>query len=97
MHQVCRIIEAPARVAWRVLIETREWPTLGAARARRGGLGAALESLAPHRDALVGVVVESIFNWHWLVDALMEAGYRVHLANTAALVQDTGLKYSDDD
>lgn len=27
----------------------------------------------------------------------MEAGCAVHLANTAALVQDTGLKYSDDD
>jgi transposase len=31
------------------------------------------------------------------VDALMEAGYRVHLANTAAIVQYSGLKYSDDD
>jgi transposase len=27
----------------------------------------------------------------------MEAGYRVHLANTAAIVQYSGLKYSDDD
>jgi transposase len=59
--------------------------------------GAVLEALAPYREALVGVVVESTYNWYWLVDALMEAGYRVHLANTAALVQYTGLKYSDDD
>lgn len=64
---------------------------------KRGNGRAVLEALAPHREALVGVVVESTFNWYWLVDALMEAGYRVHLANTAALVQDTGLKYSDDD
>jgi hypothetical protein len=27
----------------------------------------------------------------------MEAGYQVHLANTAAIVQYSGLKYSDDD
>ncbi len=27
----------------------------------------------------------------------MEAGYRVHLANTAAVVQYRGLNYSDDD
>jgi transposase len=31
------------------------------------------------------------------VDALTEAGYPVHLANTAALVQYSGLKYSDVD
>ena len=45
----------------------------------------------------MGLVVESTYNWYWLVDALMEAGYRVHLANTAAIVQYSGLKYSDDD
>jgi len=45
----------------------------------------------------VGLVVESTYNWYWLVDALMEAGYRVHLGNTAAIVQYSGLKYSDDD
>ena len=56
-----------------------------------------LEALAPHREAIEGLVVESTYNWYWLVDALMEAGYRVHLANTAAIVQYSGLKYSDDD
>jgi transposase len=56
-----------------------------------------LEALAPHREAIVGLVVESTYNWYWLVDALMEAGYAVHLANTAAMVQYSGLKYSDDD
>jgi len=64
---------------------------------KRGNGRAVLEALAPHSEALVGVVVESTFNWYWLVDAMMEAGYRVHLANTAALVQYTGLNYSDDD
>lgn len=58
---------------------------------------AVLEALAPFREAIEGLVVESTYNWYWLVDALMEAGYRLHLANTAAIVQYSGLKYSDDD
>ena len=42
-------------------------------------------------------MVESTYNWYWLVDGLMEQGYRVHLANTAAIQQYNGLKYTDDD
>jgi transposase len=42
------------------------------------------------------VVVESTYNWYWLVDGLMEADYRVHLANPAAMQQYNGLKYTDD-
>jgi len=53
--------------------------------------------LAPFQDALEGLVVESTYNWYWLVDGLMAAGYVVHLANTAAIVQYEGLKYADDD
>jgi transposase len=56
-----------------------------------------LAALAPYREAIKGLVVESTYNWYWLVDALMDSGYRVHLANTAAIVQYSGLKYSDDD
>ena len=41
--------------------------------------------------------MESTYNWYWLVDGLMEQGYRVHLANTAAIQQYNGLKYTDDD
>jgi hypothetical protein len=40
---------------------------------------------------------ESTFNWYWLVDGLMDLGYRVHLANPAAIQQYSGLKYTDDD
>ncbi|QVL48306.1 MAG: SRPBCC family protein [Thiocapsa sp.] len=29
MHRIDRIIEAPAGVAWRILIDTREWPIWG--------------------------------------------------------------------
>lgn len=59
-------------------------------------LPAYLESLAPYREQLVGVVVESTFNWYWLVDGLLDEGYRVHLVNPAAIVPYRGLKYSDD-
>src|SRR5262247_3131732 len=55
-----------------------------------------LEPLAPHQADIMGVVVESTYNWYWLVDGLMEAGYRVHLANPAAMQQYSGLKYTDD-
>jgi transposase len=55
-----------------------------------------LEALAPYQAALTGVVVESTYNWYWLVDGLMEADYRVHLANPAAMQQYNGLKYTDD-
>jgi len=55
-----------------------------------------LQALEPFRAELAGVVVESTYNWYWLVDGLEGAGYRVHLANTAAIQQYSGLKYSDD-
>src|SRR5437870_11366167 len=55
-----------------------------------------LERLAPYRSDIKGVVVESTYNWYWLVDGLMEAEYRVHLANPAAMQQYGGLKYTDD-
>jgi len=58
---------------------------------------AILALLAAHREELVGVVVESTYNWYWLVDALQAAGYRVHLANTAAIKRYEGLKHSDDE
>ncbi|MEM5373389.1 transposase, partial [Paraburkholderia azotifigens] len=53
-------------------------------------------ALAPHREELVGVVIEATFNWYWLVDQLINDGYRVHLANPAAIRQYEGLKYSGD-
>lgn len=57
-----------------------------------------LETLTPFHDQLKGFVVESTFNWYWLVDGLMEAGYGdAHLANPAAIKQYEGLKYSDDE
>jgi transposase len=63
----------------------------------RNSLETILDLLDPHRDALAGLVVESTYNWYWLVDGLMEAGYKVHLANTTAIQQYSGLKHADDD
>ena len=54
------------------------------------------EQLAAYRDSLEGIVVESTYNWYWLVDGLMDAGHKLHLANTAAIQQYEGLKYTDD-
>jgi transposase len=55
-----------------------------------------LGQLAPYNTELKGLVVESTYNWYWLVDGLMEANYLVHLANPAAIQQYSGLKYTDD-
>jgi transposase len=55
-----------------------------------------LEQLAPYQAEIKGVVVESTYNWYWLVDGLMDADYRVHLANPAAMQQYSGLKHTDD-
>jgi transposase len=59
-------------------------------------LDTVLAWLEPYRDAIVGIVVESTYNWYWLVDGLQEHGYKVHLANTIAIQQYDGLKYRDD-
>lgn len=53
--------------------------------------------LARWKDELAGVVVESTYNWYWLVDGLEDAGFRVQLANTAAIKQYDGLKHSSDE
>ena len=54
------------------------------------------KTLYPYKRGIQGIVVESTFNWYWIVDGLMEAGYRVHLANPSAIKQYEGLKYTDD-
>lgn len=48
------------------------------------------------QDEMAGVVVESTYNWYWLVDLLGDAGYRVHLANPGAIQKYSGLKHADD-
>jgi transposase len=55
-----------------------------------------LQVLEPHRKQIKGIVVESTYNWYWLVDGLMDTDYKVHLANPSAIKQYDGLKHSDD-
>jgi len=52
--------------------------------------------LEPHRPDLAGVVVESTYNWYWLVDGLMDTGYQMHLAHPSAIKKYEGLKHSGD-
>jgi len=65
-------------------------------RKQANELGLVLKALEPFGGWLAGVVVESTYNWYWLVDGLMEAGWRVHLANTAGAEQYAGIKHSND-
>ena len=62
----------------------------------RNDLALILSALEPDQATVQGVVVESTYNWYWLVDGLMDAGYRVHLAHAPALPQYSGLKHVDD-
>ena len=63
----------------------------------RNQLDLILKTLKPFRKQLKGLVVESTFNWYWLVDGLMDAGYKsLHLANPSAIRQYEGLKHIDD-
>jgi transposase len=56
-----------------------------------------LKALEPFAANLEGIVVESTYNWYWLVDGLQEAGYKMHLANPSASEQYSGLKHADDE
>ncbi len=58
--------------------------------------GVILSELAPYQDQIEGIVVESTYNWYWLVDELKEVNYKVHLANTASIQAYKGLKHTND-
>ena len=51
-----------------------------------------LEPLSLHHGEIEGLVVESTYNWYWLVDGFMEAGDRLHLGHPAAMQQYSGLQ-----
>lgn len=56
-----------------------------------------IKTLKPFAANLAGIVIESTYNGYWLVDGLQGAGYKVHLANPAAIEQYSGLKHGDDE
>ena len=66
-------------------------------RRLRNELASVLAQLAPYRENLQAIAVESTFNWYWLVDGIMEEGYSVKLVNTAAVAIYEGLKYTSDE
>ena len=53
-------------------------------------------TLEPYSKAIVGIAVESTYNWYWLVDGLQSTGFKMHLANPSAIQQYEGLKHTDD-
>jgi transposase len=59
-------------------------------------LESVLQALKPFKKRLEKIVVESTYNWYWLVDGLQDHGYTVVLANPAAMEQYNGLKHADD-
>jgi transposase len=59
-------------------------------------LGGFVSELAPYRQELASVAVESTFNWYWLVDGLASVGFPMVLVNTTAIPQYDGLKRADD-
>ena len=66
------------------------------AKRAKNKIGEILEYLQPFQNSVFGIVVESTFNWYWLVDSLMDAGYKLHLAHPPAITQYKGLKHQDD-
>jgi len=62
----------------------------------KNSLNVVLEKLAPYKEGISGIVVESTFNWYWLVDGLMENGYKLHLSNPGANEQYSGKKNIND-
>ena len=56
-----------------------------------------LTELSTYAENLYGIVVESTFNWYWLVDGLKEKGFKVHLANPSAIQQYSGIKHTNDE
>jgi transposase len=55
-----------------------------------------IHALSKYKKRLKAVAIESTFNWYWLADALMDAGFKVELVNTAKIVQYNGLKRTND-
>ena len=59
-------------------------------------LATILKQLSVYKSKITAIAIESTFNWYWLVDGLMEAGYAIKLVNTAAVQTYSGLKHTDD-
>jgi transposase len=61
----------------------------------RNDLRTIIDLITPYKETLA-CVVESTFNWYWLVDGLQEAGFDICLAHTLGLWMITGAKVKTD-
>src|SRR2546429_3185148 len=59
-------------------------------------LATIVEQLAPYHADIEGLVVESTYNWYWLLDGLIAAGHRLAPTHPAAIQQYTRFKDTDD-
>jgi transposase len=80
-----------------VLVVTDEKDQVLFEKRQANDLSIIVESLRPYKEELLACVVESTFNWYWLVDGLMDEGYDVRLAHTGAIPQYAGIKHSNDE
>jgi transposase len=55
-----------------------------------------LNFLKPYSKRINEIAVESTFNWYWLVDGLLDSGYKVNLVHPPKVTQYNGLKHTDD-
>jgi transposase len=55
-----------------------------------------LDFLKPYKDRIREIAVESTFNWYWIVDGLLDCGYKVNLVHPPKVTQYNGLKITDD-
>lgn len=55
-----------------------------------------LAALAPYRERVASLAVESTYNWYWLVDGLQANRYSIRLANPARMQENIGLKSAND-
>jgi transposase len=64
----------------------------------KNSLSEILTALSPYEKQIKKIAIESTYNWYWLVDGLMENGYKdkVELANPPAMQQYNGLKNAND-
>jgi transposase len=61
----------------------------------RNELSGIIKLLEPYEETLQ-IVVESTFNWYWLIDGLQASGYDACLAHTLGLYMITGAKVKTD-
>lgn len=55
-----------------------------------------LDFLKPYKGHILEIAVESTFNWYWMVDGLLDCGYKVNLVHPPKVKPYSGLKHTDD-